>query len=119
MKTKSVLSAGLKGRCPQCRQGEMFTHGPFVLSKMTSMHRTCSKCGLQFEVEPGFFFGAMYVSYALGIAQAIAVFIVGTFFFENTFDLRILPWIVATVLLLSSFNTRLSRIIWIYLLKGI
>lgn len=54
------LRAVLQQRCPVCFQGAMF-HGPFA------MNPACPVCGHRFEREPGFFQGAMYVSYGIGI----------------------------------------------------
>jgi len=31
------------------------------------MHERCVVCGLKFEREPGYFLGAMYISYAIGV----------------------------------------------------
>ena len=115
-----MIQKMLSNKCPNCGKGHIYKAKNIYLNfNKPKMNKECEHCGFTYEKEPGFFFGAMYVSYALGIAEAITVFIIGTFFFEDTFDLRILPWIAATILLLSSFNIRLSRIIWIYLLKGI
>ncbi|MBW1298575.1 DUF983 domain-containing protein [Aquimarina litoralis] len=110
----------ITNKCPNCGKGHVYKEKNIYFNfKKPKMNKECDHCGYVFEKEPGFFFGAMYVSYALGIAEAIAVFIIGTFFFESTFDLRILPWIIITILAFSSFNVRIARIIWIYLLKGI
>lgn len=35
----------------------------------------CPECGLSFMPEPGFYYGAMYVSYALTIALSVFNFI--------------------------------------------
>ena len=81
------------------------------------MNKKCKHCGYSFEKEPGFFIGAMYVSYALGVVQALLTYFIGRVFYEGTFDLRIVPWIALVLVVLSSFNMRLSRTIWIYLFK--
>jgi uncharacterized protein (DUF983 family) len=47
-------------RCPRCGQGRVF-------ASAWTMHRACPACDLVFEREPGYFTGAMYFSYALGI----------------------------------------------------
>ena len=47
-------------RCPRCGQGRVF-------ASTWAMHRACPVCGLVFEREPGYFTGAMYFSYALGL----------------------------------------------------
>ncbi|HUK21111.1 MAG TPA: DUF983 domain-containing protein [Gemmatimonadales bacterium] len=62
------LRAILRQRCPVCFQGRMFS-GPFT------MRDRCPVCGHQFEREQGFFQGAMYVSYTLGIF--VFAFLVG------------------------------------------
>src|SRR5206468_11713822 len=54
------LRAIIRQRCPVCLQGAMF-RGRF------EMNTTCPVCGHRFEREPGFFQGAMYVSYGIGI----------------------------------------------------
>src|SRR5436190_12582264 len=52
------LRAIIRQRCPVCLQGAMF-RGRF------EMNTTCPVCGHRFEREPGFFQGAMYVSYGI------------------------------------------------------
>src|SRR5947208_16960374 len=54
------LRAIIRQRCPVCLQGAMF-RGRF------EMNATCPVCGHRLEREPGFFQGAMYVSYGIGI----------------------------------------------------
>ncbi|MEO1033304.1 hypothetical protein [Winogradskyella sp.] len=83
------------------------------------MNKTCDKCGYKFEKEPGFFFGAMYVSYALGVAEALITVTVGAYFYGTALTPKLLPWIIIVVMLMSSFNMRVSRIIWMYLFKNI
>ena len=40
------------------------------------MNERCSKCNTKYRIEPSFFYGAMYVSYAVGIAFAVAAFVI-------------------------------------------
>ncbi|WP_243739403.1 hypothetical protein [Flavicella sediminum] len=82
------------------------------------MNKFCASCHHKFQKEPGFFVGAMYVSYALGIAEVLATFFVLGLFFEKTFDLRMLPIIATVIVLLTFFNVRFSRMIWMYLFKN-
>lgn len=63
-------------------------------------------------MEPSFFFGAMYVNYALAVALFVAIFIIAKVFF----GLSILYSFIAIVvisLLVTPITLRLSRIIWI------
>jgi uncharacterized protein (DUF983 family) len=47
-------------RCPVCLRGRIF-------GGLTTMNERCPVCNLQFEREPGYFLGAMYVSYGMSI----------------------------------------------------
>ena len=82
------------------------------------MNENCSHCKSKFEKEPGYFFGAMFVNYALGVAEGLITYFIAHQFFEKTFDLRMIPIIATVILLLCFFNIRLSRMIWIYMFKN-
>lgn len=109
----SKIEATVKMKCPRCHEGEIFeTKNPYV--KMTAMKETCPKCGLKYEREHGFFYGAMYVSYMLNIALFVA-FVLGYFLvFRNLIDWRvyILIYVVLTLILVPIYY-RLSRSIWL------
>lgn len=51
-----------KYKCPRCRQGDLFIK-PLKLSDPLAMPKQCQHCGQKTEPEPGFYFGAMYISY--------------------------------------------------------
>nr|WP_298534095.1 DUF983 domain-containing protein [uncultured Algibacter sp.] len=78
------------------------------------MHSTCKNCNFKFEKEPGFFFGAMFISYALAVALFIPTFIISNFIFKLA-PLQTFFIIVLIAFLSSTINFRLSRIIWIHL----
>ena len=52
------LGAVLRQRCPRCRRGPVFYQG-------LTMHPECPVCGYRYAREPGYYLGAMYVSFAL------------------------------------------------------
>jgi uncharacterized protein (DUF983 family) len=69
MRARRLPSRGwaiLRQRCPRCYQGPVF-HG------IATMYENCPHCGLKFGREPGYFLGAMYYAYGMGI------FILGAF----------------------------------------
>ncbi len=101
------------GTCPVCHEGEMYVEGnPYKLKKVLKMHDRCSHCGTKFKMEPSFFYGAMYVSYAVGVAIAVAAFVIAYFFMgldrHITFITIILALVITFPLIL-----RISRNIWI------
>ncbi len=104
-------------KCPKCSHGKVFSKkGNPLLFRMPRMNDQCPSCGHKFEKETGYFFGSMYVSYALTVAEMIAVFIIIQFF-TREFAV-ILTTIAILAVVLSTFNFRLSRMIWIYMLDG-
>lgn len=82
------------------------------------MNEYCPNCNTKFEKEPGYFFGAMFVNYGLGCAEALATYFIVAPFFDETFDLRIFPIIGLVILSLAIVNLKLSRLIWIYIFKN-
>lgn len=85
---------------------------PYKLTKVYKMHENCSHCGLHYKIEPSFFFGAMYVSYGLGVAFSVAAFIISFVFIGTSLETAFYA-IVATLILLMPFIMRLARNIWI------
>jgi len=102
-----------KGKCPRCHQGDFFlTRNPYDLKKFDKMYQCCSQCGQSFEMETGFYYGAMYVSYGVSVAFGIAVFLVMMVAFGISLEVYLT---VITLLLLIGMPPifRLSRLIWI------
>lgn len=109
--TRILSVLGLK--CPNCEKANIF-QGKFLFG-YHKMHPNCTKCNQNFVMEPGFFYGAMYVSYVLAVAESIATYIICQFFFSETFDMRILPFIIGVIIILSPINYKFSRALWLYM----
>jgi uncharacterized protein (DUF983 family) len=109
----SQLNAALHAKCPKCRTGNMFANGLYSLSGQ-KMNTNCPHCGFHFEVELGYFYVAMFVSYALNVALLVTLG-VGTYILTHSEN----PWVYTPILLicsflLSPFNFRYSRVILLY-----
>ncbi|MBO6605999.1 DUF983 domain-containing protein [Psychroserpens sp.] len=101
------------GACPKCHNESMYkTKNPYHLSDVLKINDNCSKCGTRYRLEPSFFYGSMYVSYGVGIAFAVAAFIISYVFLNSTLLTAFLA-IVGTLILLGPIIMRLSRNIWI------
>ena len=73
-------------KCPNCKKGKMFNHvGNFLLFRMSKMNTICNVCNFKFEKEPGFFFGAVFVSDALVAAEMIAAVILSKFLLDFSY----------------------------------
>jgi len=69
------------GSCPVCQQESMYKNkNPFMLKQLFEMNERCSHCNTKYKIEPSFFYGAMYVSYGIGVALGVAVFIISFLF---------------------------------------
>ena len=101
------------GSCPKCHQESMYVNkNPYVLSETLKMQERCSQCSTKYKIEPSFFYGAMYVSYAVGIIFAFAAFIISYGIFDTGRDIAFLS-IVLTLVFCLPIILRLSRNIWI------
>jgi uncharacterized protein (DUF983 family) len=115
LKKGSKLNSILTGSCPQCQKESMYEdQNPYNFPKMLKMNERCTHCGLKYQIEPSFFYGAMYVSYGLNVAVGVAAFIISAVFFHATVGESLIIIIVALVLLLPII-LRLSRNIYINL----
>jgi hypothetical protein len=77
------------------------------------MHKNCSHCDLKYEKEPSFFYGAMYVSYALTSGWFIVWYLLYINFFEDFSTLSFALLITASIIILSPLTVRLSRLLWL------
>jgi uncharacterized protein (DUF983 family) len=112
------LEALLKGKCPKCRKGDVFTHPLSAISKFNVMNEKCPHCGIRLEPEPGFYQGAMFVSYALAVGLIIAVWIVLYFLFNDPSSWTYFSVCTALILLVVPLNYRYSRLLFLYLFGG-
>jgi uncharacterized protein (DUF983 family) len=113
LKKGSKLNSILTGSCPKCQKESMYLDkNPLHLTKVLKMNENCSHCGLKYQIEPSFFYGAMYVSYGLNVAVGIAAFIVSFMFFGASIEESFIA-IVVTLILLFPFVLRLSRNLYI------
>ncbi|GAA4236935.1 DUF983 domain-containing protein [Postechiella marina] len=101
------------GACPKCHEESMYINkNPYILSQALDMHENCSNCNTKYKIEPSFFYGAMYVSYAVGIAFAVAAFIISHFVFNASINYIFIS-IILTLIVFLPIILRLSRNIWI------
>ena len=111
MKLYSILF----GYCPKCHQESMYKEkNPYKLRGILDINERCTHCNTKYRMEPSFFYGSMYVSYAVGIAFAIAAFLTS----YNILEFGLLTSffaIVATLIGFMPIIMRLSRNIWINL----
>lgn len=77
------------------------------------MYDACPNCGQPYEIEPNFYYGAMYASYALAVAVFVAVLVILSIIGHNEINVLLITYFVVMIVL-SPILFRLSRSLWIH-----
>ncbi len=108
----SKFNSILPIRCPQCHKGKFLERSPYNFSKFTKVRKQCSCCGLQYSMEPSFYFGSMYVAYGIGVALMVATTAISYWFSTSFSFLKTFFVICAAMAVLGPYINALSKIIW-------
>jgi len=107
-----IVKSIFQYKCPKCRQGDLYVK-PFNLKNPLNMPNACPVCNQKMEPEPGFYFGAMFISYLitaflfLGVAGVLIIFY--KFSVNGAMGVVILIGVLTYL-----FVLRISRSIWIH-----
>jgi uncharacterized protein (DUF983 family) len=116
---ESSTLALLDLRCPHCHQGKLFSYPAHYLTRYAVMPENCAVCHLALEPEPGFYWGAMFVSYAFSVASFL-VGGVGAYYLLGDPDVWVYVLTISILSLLTApLALRYSRAIMLYLFGGI
>jgi uncharacterized protein (DUF983 family) len=114
----SKLTQLLKGRCPRCGEGRIFeSPNPYKLRQMLQVRKRCSHCDLDFSPEPGFYWGATYVDYALTVAFSAFTFLMSTliFGFMNSLSWQYVAGNALLLLIFCPIFFRFGRVLWLWM----
>jgi uncharacterized protein (DUF983 family) len=114
---RSMPQALLKLRCPRCHTGPLFAH-PALSFRFMEMPAACPVCRQTYEPEPGFYYGAMYISSGLSTGLLLAI---GFLLFYLAHDPPLWVYIVAVagaVLAVAPLLFRYSRAVMLYAFGG-
>jgi uncharacterized protein (DUF983 family) len=111
---ENLLLSIVQEKCPHCGKAHVFRKGTKLFS-MPVMNEECSECHYKFNREPGYFLGAMYVSYAIAVFFGILTYLLCHFLFPDIPTGYIPLAIILVILAISKKNFRLSRVIYIHL----
>jgi uncharacterized protein (DUF983 family) len=104
----SALAAILGKRCPRCRHGSVFR-------SLWVMNDDCPACDLDFDRgDPGYFTGAMYVSYALAIPLIALLTLIEHLVLPQWSIFRLVVLASLFCLPLVAWIWQYSRVVWIY-----
>ena len=112
---KSHFYSILNNTCPHCHKGNFFeTNNPYNLKKFATMNDKCPVCNEDFRREPGYYFGATYVSYGLTVAFGIGLFLLLCVLLK----MEVIPFLVifsCLLIILLPIFYRYARLIWIHM----
>jgi uncharacterized protein (DUF983 family) len=102
------------GKCPQCREGKLFSVSILSYRKLSHVNKECSVCGAKFEPEPDFFYGAMYISYAFSVALVItALTAINVLIAKPELWMYLTTVLVLNILLMPAM-LRYSKVLYLY-----
>ncbi len=101
-------------KCPKCRKGDLFNTPTFSFQKPFEMPKRCSCCKQKYFLEPGFYYGAMFISYIM--TGWFCLFVIG--FLMMVLGLSVwsaFAWLIAICAILFVWIFRFSRSLWIHI----
>jgi uncharacterized protein (DUF983 family) len=107
----STLRSILQQRCPRCRIGGIFHYS--ISRGFPKMCERCSICDLRFEREPGYFLGAMYFSFAMGVL-VMAPIAVSLWALTGWWITKVIVCSALLFLPIAPTITLFARVLWIY-----
>ncbi len=115
----SLFLSILKEKCPRCRKGFVFKFPVYKITHFHYMNELCPHCRFRYEIEPGFFWAAMYISYALGIGLSLFVGLLVYSIGYNPSLMVYLISIIGSIVIIAPFSFRYSRVILLYFFSGV
>lgn len=101
-------------KCPRCRTGKLFVE-PLQITKPLDMPSHCAHCKQDLEPEPGFYFGAMFISYIIGSFIFLAIALTLVFAFKWSVEGTMLVVLFAGLIIYLKL-LRLSRSVYIHMI---
>ena len=108
------LKAMWNYKCPRCRKGDMFTK-PFSIKKPLDMPHHCDQCGQVMEPEPGYYYGAMFLSYIVYSLFMLPLALLLVFYFKWSVDWAML-FVIAFSTIFFFRILRGSRALWFHMM---
>ena len=113
MKRGTTAYSVLKLKCPKCQVGDLFVDkNPYHFKHCLLMFDRCEKCNQDFQIEPGFYYGSIWMSYPLVVLITIII----TSFFYLYLEVNFLFFILilaSTMLSLQPLILRFGRAMWL------
>ena len=104
----------LRLRCPNCGKAKVFHRTRFPFNR-PEMKDVCESCGYRFDRGPGFYAGAVWLSYGLAVVEGLLAYFLARQLIYGLTTTNAILVAVAVMLLLAMWNYRMARVIWLNL----
>ncbi len=117
--SKSTVAAILQCKCPKCHVGDVFAYRAYNLTKFNVMNEKCPHCEVRLEPEPGYYQGAMYVSYGFTVMFMVVIGILLYYLANDPNEWVYIGTVTGVMVLIAPLNYRYSRVIYLYAFGGL
>lgn len=94
--------------------GDFFVTKSAYTKGFDKMHSTCPHCGERLVPEPGFYQGALYMSYSFYVAFTVIMFLIFIWFLNDYLDYFLFV-LIPILIILTPYFYRLARRSWLAL----
>lgn len=101
-------------KCPRCQEADAFETGSWSFKKSFDMHERCPHCDLNYFPEPGYYYGAMFISY-VWTGWFCLLFVAFFHWFLNYSQTVAFGLLIAFLAVNFVYIFRISRMMWINL----
>ncbi|TCZ74208.1 DUF983 domain-containing protein [Flaviaesturariibacter aridisoli] len=113
-----LIPSLLNNKCTRCRRGDLFKYkGAFRIKGLMTMNDKCPVCGQPLDMEPGFYYGTIMISYAIAVLFSVVTFVLWwAIIGMSLHDSRFFWWIGVNAVLLGILQPplmRISRTVWL------
>lgn len=107
----SIFSVLFGFKCPRCRKGNLYFK-PLSFKTAFKMKEKCNICQLKYTPEPGFYYGAMFISYIITAWTFIIIAGLSMYLLDFNVDQALIT-VVIFAAIFYVFFFRLGRAIWL------
>lgn len=109
---ESTLYSIIQLKCPKCHEGNLFLGTTkWSYDKTLAMPDKCPECHQDFKIEPGFYSGALWVTYPIVLGLAFILLL--PLIFIPDYYILIFSLMAIVMLALQPIIMRWGRAIWI------
>jgi uncharacterized protein (DUF983 family) len=99
-------------KCPRCHEGDTFETGSWSFVRSFDMLQRCPKCDLNYFPEPGYYYGAMFISYIWTAWFSLLFVILFNWVLAFSVDTALI-FLVVFMAINFVYVFRISRLMWI------